>query len=179
MIPFPKKKYNIIYADPPWYFKTYSYKGSKRSALRHYNCMSINDILNLPIDTISDKNCMLFLWAIDSMLPEALEVIEKWGFKYKTVAFTWVKKNKKSDSYFTGMGYYTRCNPEQCLLATKGKPQRISKSVSQLLVSKRQEHSKKPDLIRNNIVKLCGDLPKIELFARKRYEGWDAWGNEI
>ena len=113
------------------------------------------------------------------MLPEALEVIKRWGFKYKTVAFTWIKENKKSDGYFTGMGYYTRCNPEQCLLATKGKPKRISKSVRQLIVSRLEQHSKKPDDIRNRIVKLCGDLPRIELFARQRVEGWDCWGNEV
>ena len=179
MIPFPKKKYNIIYADPAWYFKTYSNKGNKRSAIQHYDCMSINDIYNLPIHTISDDDCILFIWVIDPMLPEAIKVIESWGFKYKTVAFTWVKKNKKSDNYFTGMGYYTRSNPEMCLLATKGKPKRLSKSVRQLIVSKLQQHSKKPDEIRNRIVELCGDIPRIELFARQRVEGWDCWGNEV
>jgi len=179
LIPFPKKKYNIIYADPAWYFKTYSNKGEKRSAIRHYNCMSIDDICNLPLMDICDDDCILFIWVIDPMLPEALEVIKKWGFKYKTVAFTWVKKNKKTDSYFTGLGYWTRSNPEMCLLATKGKPKRLSKSVTQLIISKRQEHSKKPDAIRDKIVDLCGDLPRIELFARKIYKGWDSWGNEI
>jgi N6-adenosine-specific RNA methylase IME4 len=179
MIPFPKKKYNIIYADPAWHFKTYSNKGEKRSAIQHYNCMSINDIYDLPVKDISDDNAILFLWIIDSMLPEALQVIEKWGFKYKTVAFTWAKKNKKSDSYFTGMGYYTRCNPEQCLLATKGKITRVSKSVRQLIISKLQQHSKKPDCVRDRIIELCGDLPRIELFARQKVDGWDSWGNEL
>ena len=114
------------------------------------------------------------------MLPEALETIKRWGFKYKKqVAFTWVKQNKKSDGYFTGMGYYTRCNPEQCLLATKGKLKRISKSVRQLIVSRLEQHSKKPNDIRNRIVELCGDLPRIELFARQRTDGWDCWGNEV
>ena len=94
MIPFPNKKYNIIYADPPWHFKTYSNKGEKRSAVQHYNCMSINDIYDLPVKDISDDNAILFLWAIDSMLPEALEVIKRWGFKYKTVGFTGLKKIK-------------------------------------------------------------------------------------
>jgi len=179
MIPFPKKKYNIIYADPAWYFKTYSNKGEKRSAIQHYHCMSIDDICNLPINSICDDDCMLFIWVIDPMLPEAIKVIESWGFKYKTVAFTWVKKNKKSDSYFTGMGYYTRCNPEQCLLATKGKTTRLSKSVRQLIISKIQQHSRKPDCTRDRIVELCGDLPRIELFARQKTPGWDVWGNEI
>ena len=179
MIPFPDKKYNIIYADPAWYFKTYSNKGEKRSAVQHYNCMSIDDIYNLPVDTISDDDCILFIWVIDPMLPEAMEVIKRWGFKYKTVAFTWVKENKKSEGYFTGLGYWTRANPEMCLLATKGKPKRLSKAVKQLIISKRQEHSKKPDEIRNRIIQLCGDLPKIELFARQRVKGWDCWGNQV
>ena len=179
MIPLPKKKYNIIYADPAWHFKTYSNKGEKRSAIQHYNCLNIDDIYNIPVATISDTNCILFIWIIDSMLLEALETIKRWGFKYKTVAFTWVKQNKKSDGYFTGMGYWTRCNPEQCLLATRGNPKRLSKAVKQLIISKRQEHSKKPDDIRNRIVKLCGDLPRIELFARQKVKGWDYWGDQV
>ena len=141
--------------------------------------MSINDIYNLPVNTICSDNCILFIWVIDPMLPEALEVIKRWGFKYKTVAFTWIKENKKSDGYFTGLGYWTRANPEMCLLATKGKPKRLSKAVKQLIINKRQEHSKKPDEIRNRIIQLCGDLPKIELFARQRVNGWDCWGNQV
>ena len=179
MIPFPKKKYNIIYADPAWHFKSWSKKGNERSAIRHYDCLNINDICNLPVNDIANDDCILFIWVIDSMLPEALQVIKKWNFKYKTVAFTWVKQNKKSDGYFTGMGYWTRCNPEQCLLATKGNPKRLSKAVRQLIISKRQEHSRKPDEIRKRIIELCGDLPRIELFARNRYKGWESWGNEI
>jgi len=178
MIPFPKKKYNIIYADPAWYFKSWSKKGDERSATQHYDCMSISDICNLPISNISEDDCILLIWVIDPMLPQAFEVIKAWGFKYKTVAFTWVKKNK-SEGYFTGLGYWTRANPEMCLLATKGKPKRISKSVRQLVIDKRREHSRKPDRIRNDIVELCGDLPRIELFARQQAEGWDNWGNHI
>ena len=105
--------------------------------------------------------------------------IKAWNFKYKTVAFTWVKQNKKSDSYFKGLGYWTRANPEMCLLATKGNPKRIGKSVDQLIISKLQNHSKKPDDVRNRIVELCGDLPRIELFARQKTPGWDVWGNEV
>jgi N6-adenosine-specific RNA methylase IME4 len=179
LIPFPNKKYNIIYCDPAWYFKAYSDKGNKRSAVQHYNCMSINDIYDLPVNAICSDDCILFIWVIDPMLPEAMEVIKRWGFKYKTVAFTWVKENKKSKGYFTGLGYWTRANPEMCLLATKGKPKRLSKAVKQLIISKRQEHSKKPDEIRNRIIELCGDLPKIELFARQRVKGWDCWGNQV
>ena len=173
----PKKTYKIIYADPPYYFKMYSKKGDNRSP--KYNCMTIKDICNLDVKKLADKDCILFIWVIDPFLDKAFEIINKWGFKYKTVAFTWIKENKKSDGYFTGLGYWTRANPEQCLLATKGNPKRISKAVRQLIISKRQEHSKKPDEIRDRIVELCGDLPRIELFARQKVQGWDSWGNEV
>jgi|TARA_Y100000389_G_scaffold37566_1_gene31887 N6-adenosine-specific RNA methylase IME4 len=179
MIPFPNKKYEIIYADPAWNFKSYSKKGDKKNANQHYDCMGFNDICNLPVCDIAGLDCTLFIWVTDPFLERSFEVIKKWGFTYKTVAFTWAKRNKKSDSYFTGLGYYTRANPEMCLLATKGKPKRYSKSVKQLVVSKLREHSRKPDRIRNDIVELSGDLPRIELFARQKADGWDSWGNEI
>ena len=173
------KKYNIIYADPPWYFKSYSKLGEGRNATRHYPCMSLNDICNLNINGITDIHCVLFMWVTDPFLKKSLEVIKAWGFEYKTVAFTWVKQNKKADTFFKGLGYWTRANPEMCLLATKGKPKRIGKSVDQLIISRIERHSKKPDEIRDRIVELCGNLPRIELFARQRTKGWDAYGNEI
>jgi N6-adenosine-specific RNA methylase IME4 len=179
VIPFPKKRYDVIYADPAWYFKTYSKKGNGKSAEQHYSCMSLNDICNLPVESITNKNCILFIWVIDPMLPEAIKVIESWGFKYKTVAFTWVKQNIKSKGYFTGLGYWTRANPEMCLLATKGKPKRLSKSVKQLIISNRREHSRKPDETRDRIIQLVGNIPRIELFARQKIKGWDCWGNEV
>lgn len=179
MIPFPNKKYDIIYADPAWNFKSWSDKGNDRSPLQHYSCMSISDICNLPIHDITNDDCVLFIWVIDPLLNKAFEVIKSWGFTYKTVAFTWVKENKKSSGYFTGLGYWTRGNPEMCLLATKGKPKRVSKSVRQLVIDARREHSRKPDRIRDDIVTLMGDKPRIELFARQKIEGWDSWGNEV
>jgi len=177
MIPFPNKKYNIIYADPPWNFKTWSNKGRTKSP--KYNLMSIEDIKSLPISSITNDDCMLFIWAIYPMLDKCLETIKSWGFNFKTCGFVWIKKNKKTDSLFWGLGYWTRSNSELCIIATKGKPKRISKSVNQLIISKLQEHSKKPDEIRNRIVELCGDLPRIELFARQKTPGWDCWGNEV
>jgi N6-adenosine-specific RNA methylase IME4 len=141
--------------------------------------MTKEEIQNLPISEIADDNCVLFLWVTFPCLPEGLELINKWGFKYKTCAFNWVKKNKIADSYFWGLGYWTRANSELCLLATKGNPKRVSKSVHQIIDSKIRRHSQKPNETRNKIVELCGDLPRIELFAREKVEGWDAWGNEI
>lgn len=111
-------------------------------------------------------------------MQEAFEVLKAWGFTYKTVAFVWVKQNKVSDSLFWGMGYWTRANAEICLIATKGTPKRKSRSVHQVILSHIEEHSKKPDEVRKRIVELCGDVPRIELFARQAAEGWDCWGNE-
>lgn len=179
MLKFPEKKYSIIYADPPWYFKSRSVKGEGRNPNQHYDCMNLDDIKNMPVSDIAEKDCVLLMWVIDPMLPHAFEVITSWGFIYKTVAFTWAKTNSKSMGMFTGMGYWTRGNPEMCLLATKGKPKRFSKAVKQLVISERREHSRKPDRIRNDIVDLCGDVSRIELFARQKVEGWDSYGNEI
>ena len=177
MIPFPNKKYNIIYADTPWTFKTWSKKGGIKSP--KYEVMTINDIKKLPIDNIADKDCVLFIWVTYPLLKEGLDTIKQWNFHYKTCGFSWIKKNKKTDSLFWGLGYWTRANNEICLLATKGKPKRISRSVHQVVIDKIREHSRKPDCVRDRIVKLCGDLPRIELFAREKTEGWDVWGNEV
>lgn len=112
-------------------------------------------------------------------LNECFEVIKSWGFTYKTVAFTWIKKNKIADSFFWGMGRWTRANAELCLMATKGKPKRISAAVHSVVYTPIERHSKKPDEVRQRIVKLLGNLPRVELFAREKTDGWDAWGNEV
>tara|TARA_E500000331_G_scaffold279714_1_gene272827 strand:+ start:208 stop:747 length:540 start_codon:yes stop_codon:yes gene_type:complete len=171
------KKYSVIYADPPWSFKTYSDKGKDRSPENHYNVMNFKDICNLPVNNIANDNSVLLMWVIDPLLDKAFKVIDAWGFKYKTVGFTWAKTNKKSLGFFTGLGYWTRGNPEMCLLATKGKPKRISKSVPQLVVEQRREHSRKPDIMYKHIENLL-DGPYIELFARTKRKGWDCWGNQ-
>jgi N6-adenosine-specific RNA methylase IME4 len=173
------KRYQIIYADPPWTFKTYSEKGEGRSASRHYSVMGKFDIQRLPIQNIADDNCALFLWVTSPCLLEGIELIKAWGFEYKTIAFTWVKQNKKSPSLFWGMGYWTRANAELCLLATKGNPKRIDAGVHSVIMTPIEEHSKKPEQARERIVSLMGDLPRIELFARMKSPGWDVWGNEV
>ena len=146
---------------------------------RHYACMTIDDIKNLPIQNIADDDCILFIWVTFPLLKEGLEVIESWGFTYKTCAFNWVKRNKKSPSWFWGMGYWTRSNSELCLLATKGKPKKISSSVHQVVDTHIEKHSKKPNVVKDRIVQLVGDLPRVELFARQSTEGWHIWGNEV
>lgn len=181
MIPFPNKKYQIIYADPPW---SYADQGCSGTMANHYSGMKIEDICNLPVKEIADKNCVLFIWVTYPMLVEGLRVIEAWGFKYKTIAFQWIKLNKKNGKPFYGLGRWTRGNTECCLLATKGKPKRVSASVFQLIQSPLREHSRKPTEVRREIVKLMGsNLERIELFARdsadSEYCLWDVWGDEV
>lgn len=178
-VPLPERKYSIIYADPPWNFKHYSDKGRDRSPANYYRLQSIEDLKKLKIKKLADDNCVLFVWVTHPFLEKALDVIRAWGFKYKTTGFTWVKKNKKSDSWFWGMGYWTRANSELCLIATKGSPQRKSSSVHSLICTKIEEHSKKPDIVKDKIVELMGDIPRIELFARTKTKGWDVWGDEV
>ena len=170
------EKYNIIYADPPWSYARNCIQGA---AANHYSTMSVEEICALPVSEISAKDSVLFLWATFPQLPEALQVITAWGYIYKSVAFVWLKQNKKTDSWFYGLGYWTRGNAEICLLATKGKPKRQSSSVHQFIISPIEGHSKKPDVARQKIIQLMGDLPRVELFARQSPPGWAVWGNEV
>lgn len=178
------KKYQIIYADPPW---NYNDKGCQGTMANHYKGMNIKDICKLPIEDISEDNSILFLWTTFPMLKEGLKVIESWGFNYKSIAFIWIKLNKKAGkqinflnrNYFYGLGRWTRGNTEPCLLATKGKPKRISASVFQIIESPLTRHSEKPKETRDKIIQLAGDLPRIELFARQKTPGWNIWGDEV
>ena len=172
------KKYNVIYCDPPRAYRVWSQKGNGRSAESHYSTMSLEDIKALPVGDLAEKDCALFMWITFPLLNEAFNVLDAWGFTYKSVAFVWVKQNKKSPSLFWGMGYWTRANAELCIIATKGSPKRQSRGVHQIILSPIEEHSKKPDETRDRIVELMGDVPRIELFARQKTPGWDVWGNE-
>ena len=188
MIHFPDKKYNVIYADPPWKFgdrfwsakKLESGKNVQVSLNTHYETMSLQDICNLPVPSICFDDCVLFLWTTDAHIPDAISVIESWDFFYKKVGFVWNKKtvNFKQVCY---MGRWTMKESEICLLATKGHPHKLLKvrNVRQLVEAKRRDHSQKPIEVANIIKLMFGDVPCIELFAREIIEGWDAWGNEI
>jgi N6-adenosine-specific RNA methylase IME4 len=174
--------YGVIVADPPWHFKTWSDTRQKRSAATHYDLMTIDDIKALPLGDVAAENCALFLWATNPMLPQAMAVMEAWGFSYKTVAFTWAKTTTKTDKswapkWHIGLGYWTRSNTEICLLGTKGEPKRASKAVRQLLIAPRREHSRKPDEFYASVEALVPG-PYLELFARQARPGWAAWGNE-
>lgn len=177
-------KYQVIYADPPWQFRNYSDKWHEdhpesKWVGRQYGLMTRKDIEALPVSKIAADDAVLFLWTTMPHLPDALKVIEAWDFHFKTVGFTWVKQNRSGVGLFTGMGFWSRSNAELCLLATRGHPKRLSKSVRQVIISPVQRHSQKPAEIRNRILELMGDVPRIELFARERVPGWHAWGDEV
>lgn len=175
------KKYDIIYADPPWKYNARNNLNTRfgGGAMGHYSVMTIEQIMSLPIKDITSDNCALFLWVTYPHLIEQLEVIKAWGFEYKTLGFGWVKTNKHNDKPFFGIGYYTKSNIETCLLAVKGKMKPISNSISNVIISPKMEHSKKPDEVRDKIVQLFGNRPRIELFARQQSDDWDCWGNEV
>ena len=179
-IPFPDKKYNIILADPAWDYKDKrdTHPRMCGGASAHYDTMTDEEIKSMPVTEIADTNCILFMWATFPNLPVALEVIKAWGFTYKTLGFSWLKTNKENGKLFFGIGHYTKSNCEVCLIGIKGRPKIVSNKVSSAIISPRREHSQKPPLIHNKIVQLCGDIPRIELFARKQVPGWDNWGAE-
>lgn len=188
------EKFKIIYADPPWEYKVWGKKGDGRSAESHYQTQSTDMIAKMNVDSIAEKDSILFMWATMPCLKDALRLGEEWGFTYKTVAFTWIKTNKNNPDPFIGMGYYSRSNAELCLLFTKGKPlKRESKSVKSVVVTGETivtpigKHSQKPNVVRKRIVELFGDVSRVELFARTRegmfgdveYEGWSVFGNQV
>ena len=186
MIPFPDKKYNIIYADPPWHYGSKSRvnnsTGRKSVPLsEHYETMSLQEIKELPVKNITENDAVCFMWVTDSHLDEALEVYTAWGFKYKTIAFNWIKTTSKGN-YCKNVAPWTMKSSEICLLGVKGAMSKYKQAnnIESLVIAERTKHSKKPQEVKNRIELLFGgDLPKIELFARQETDGWDAWGNEV
>lgn len=180
------KKYNIILADPPWKYRDKRDNAGKNNptgaggATKHYNCMDIEDIKSLDVKNICEDNCYLFLWVTSPFMKKGLEVLESWGFTFITIPFVWIKmRNDMSEPRKDGIGNYTLNNAEYILLGRKGKYWRNSTKVKQVLLHPKLKHSEKPEEIKNRILELCGDLPRIELFSRKKTNGWDVWGNEI
>jgi site-specific DNA-methyltransferase (adenine-specific) len=173
-----KKLYSIIYADPPWKYKNQKGNDPRMGGIT-YPVMSEEELGALKVSEIAEKDCSLFMWATMPKLKEALWLGEKWGFRYITCAFTWVKQNPSGNGIYSGLGHWTNGNAELCLFFKKGTPKRVEKNVKQIQIHPRGRHSVKPPVIRNEIIRLVGDLPRIELFARVQAVGWDVWGNEI
>lgn len=188
----PRNHYGVILADPPWPFATWSHIGlagdkddenrGQRSRAAPYKTMTHEDIYSMPVLELASRECVLFMWVVQTQLPQALKTIERWGFEYKSIAFAWMKGEclplfTDDVNVTMGCGYWTRAGFEQCLLATRGKPKRLNADVRQVLIEKRREHSRKPDGIHERIEHLVAG-PYLELFARQKRLGWDVWGNQ-
>lgn len=185
-IAIPDGGFQVIYADPPWsYYNDMSVnpdcttvKGVRRPP---YPVLSIADIKSLPVDKITSNDAMIFMWTTDYHLSACIDVMAHWGFKYKTVAFAWQKLTKDNKPVSFCGAYTLKSGIELCLIGTKGNTKGwvINHKVRGLVQSQRMKHSEKPDCVRDRITDLIGDRPRIELFARKKTEGWTVWGNEV
>lgn len=176
--PLPPGPFSLIYADPAWQYRDKANAG-KRGAVHKYSVLTLPQIMALPVQQIAAPDCVLALWWVGPMPVEALRVARAWGFRLSNMnGFTWHKVTTNGRDHF-GMGNWTRANVESCLIAVRGKPKRVCAGVRQLVHARLREHSRKPDEIRDALVRLCGDVPRVELFARHRFPGWAAWGNEL
>lgn len=176
------KKYQVIYADPPWSFNSKKTGGSMKSgALAQYNTMSIEDLKAMPVEAITTDDAILIMWYVGSQPQEALDLAKAWGFTVKNMnGFVWDKLTVKGNPVF-GMGFYTRAGSESALIAIKGKAGNLiaDHSVRAVRKAKIGAHSQKPDEFRSDIVQMCGDVPRLEMFARQSAQGWDCFGNEV
>jgi N6-adenosine-specific RNA methylase IME4 len=185
-------KYDVILADPPWAYEVWDKDtGSGRSAESHYPTMSLEDICKLPVKDIAADNCALFLWSVYPSLFDSQRVMESWGFKYKTLGFEWIKLNTSGTGWHIGMGYYSRANPEPCLLAVRGNmPVAVHNERNLLttyedemfglpMIAKLREHSRKPDEQYKKIERLYPNMHYLEMFARRPRIGWDVFGNQV
>lgn len=181
----PRNHYGAILADPPWGFQCWDGKDKRvasRGSVTPYTTLDMDEIGALPVAKLAAPDCALFMWCVWPTLQDAYGVIEAWGFKPKTCAFLWLKADpyklwSLEEDVYMGLGYWTRANSEPCLLATRGRPKRLSAGVRQGIIEPRREHSRKPDCVHDRIERLVSG-PYLELFARQVRPGWDVWGNE-
>lgn len=179
----PQKHFGAILADPPWLFEIWG-KNAGASRDPKYKCADLAELKTFPVGDLAAPDCVLFIWVTWPILRDAFDLIEAWGFQYKTCAFSWMKAHAGQVELFTdeiavqvGLGYWTRANSEVCLLATRGKPKRLNADVRQGIIAPRREHSRKPDGVHERIERLVAG-PYLELFARQQRPGWTAWGNQ-
>lgn len=183
-----QKKYSIILADPPWQFNNKKTGGSMVSgAAHHYLTTGIEGLKQIDVNSITKENAVLFMWYVGAMPQEAIDLVHAWGFTIKNMnGFVWNKLTQKNKPHF-GMGFYTRAGSESVIIATKGKFKPVSHSVRAVFNADAQVqfegkalvHSRKPNQVRDLIVELCGDLPRLEMFARESAKGWSVFGNDV
>jgi len=173
------KKYRVIVADPPWHFKSNSRAKPGRNPMRHYDCMSLIEIAALDIEKYAADESGLFLWIPGPLLAVGahIDVMHYWGFKPSGIAFVWIKTNKDG-SLFTGSGFTTRKNAEFCLLGKRGRSIRRDKSVHEVIIEGRREHSRKPEQFYQRVMQYAAG-PYLELFARQKRKGWTCVGDQV
>ena len=181
----PRNHFGVIYADPAWTYKTWSAKGSGRSAEQHYKVMSVEDIAGMPVAEVAAQDCVLFMWATWPCMKDAFYVIERWGFEYKTCGFDWLKADVSTIDLFPDpksadmkLGHWTRSNGEPCLLATRGKPKRLHADVRMGIIESARQHSRKPSCVYSRIERLVAG-PYLELFGRTTRPGWTCRGDQV
>lgn len=177
MSPLPVGPFSVVLADPPWRFRTWNETNDAKSARRHYSLLERDEIEAIPVRDVLAPDCALFMWATWPTIFQAQGVIKAWGFRYSGLAWEWLKFNPATGKYAFGTGYGTRKNLEPCLLALRGAPKLLNRSVRDFLMAPRREHSRKPDEQYERIESMYGG-PRIELFARHTRPGWASWGNE-
>lgn len=168
--------YGVVLADPPWRFKTYNDDISAKSAASHYSLMGKEDLKRLQVWKLAADNCVLVMWATQAQMPEAIDLMDEWGFTYKTMG-AWAKQSSTGQKWAFGTGYVLRSAAEFYLVGTIGKPKAKVKNVRNLIVAPVREHSRKPDQMHADLERLF-DGPRCELFARQSRPGWDCWGFE-
>lgn len=172
-------KFEILYADPPWKYKDKAQAGN-RGAECKYPVLDLKALMELPVAEVMAPNSVAFIWGTWPLLDDVQQLMTSWGFRYKTCGFLWVKKNKKStDTNFWGMGNWSRSNTEFCLLGVRGKPKRVARNIHQVIEHPIMKHSEKPAIVREKIVQLAGDKPRLELFTRHVVDGWTGLGNHL
>lgn len=180
----PRNHFGTLYLDPPWRFENFSKDPGDRAP--PYPTMPMDEIKALPLVDLVRRDCWLHCWTSGPYLAETIKCLQIWGFRYSSISFTWVKLKRKGEGFHKGLGKTTRKNTELVLLAKIGSPPILSRPDELLVtedpdhevfISRLREHSRKPDEIRDRIAAMCGG-PRLELFARQKAPGWQAWGNQ-
>jgi len=169
------QSYGLIAGDPPWQYKTYSDRGLGKSPQAHYECMSIENIIRLPVADLAAPDSWLMLWTSAPMLDRGFDVLRAWGFTYSS-RLAW-RKTTRNGRQAMGPGYIVRTMHEDILIGKRGKPDR-AKAMPSIFDGERREHSRKPEAFYALAEQFAPDARRLELFSRQSRAGWDAWGNE-
>jgi len=175
--PLTPLRYGVILADPPWRFRTWGEHNQAKSASRHYSLMTMDEMKALPVNQLATDHCALVMWAVQPMIPEAIDLMKAWGFRYKTMG-TWAKQSSTGRKWAFGTGYLFRCAAEFFVVGTLGEPVIGARDVRNLIVAPVREHSRKPDEMHANLERLFPCVARAELFARESRPGWETWGNQ-